>query len=353
VTSWRFDWRRDWNSVWSSDFISKWEALIDASPAANIYHRPAVVRAWAETHGRAIGAEPLFGYATNHDGARVLLTFIRRTQRGRLVKRRSLSAAGEAFFGYHDPLVSAPDGVDWSRFWKNVRDQTSSDCDQALLRFVHAGFANGSLSEPATDASPLLDLSNDRSLDDVYARCSSKHRHETRRLLRRLGERGATSLRAAGAGDGPGAVRIWSDGFLPAYNEYWRAKPAGSMLDQQGVGGFAARVVEEGTRDSWAECGQLEVGADSAAWYVGLLFRDSFYLWISAYNRSYLDFSPGRLMLALLIERCIDRRLKFLHLMTGDQQYKREWQPVDQAMCSIRWHAPTAKGRVLAWYDRS
>ncbi len=352
MTSWSFDWCRDWAAVWSPGFLSRWEGLLAVSPHANVYHQPALMRAWAETHGRALGAEPLFGFATGPDGALVLLTFIVVTQRGRLARRRSLSAVGEAFFGYHDPLVSSNADIDWSEFWDHVRRETAGDCDQALLRFVHADYASGPLTERCSEESPLLDLSTDRSLDDVFARCSPRHRHETRRLLRRLGDRGAVVLHAAEPGDAALASDDWATRFLPIYNAHWRAKPAGSMFDRAGVLEFASRVVDEGTRNGWAEYGRMTVGGSPVAWYVGLVHRESFYLWITAYDAAYQGFSPGRLLLALLIERCIGRGVKVVHLLTGDQHYKREWRPNQQSMRSVRWYAPTVKGRLLGWYDR-
>jgi CelD/BcsL family acetyltransferase involved in cellulose biosynthesis len=353
VTPWRFEWRRTWDAVWAPEFVTEWERLLESSPHANVYHVPALVRAWAETHGKALDAEPLFGLATGPHGARVLLTFVVSTQRGRHARRRSLSAAGEGFFGYHDPLVSAPNvaDIDWSEFWDLVRRETAGECDQALLRFVHADYASGPLTAPGSDASPLLDVSSCRSLDDAFVRCSKDHRHETRRLLRRLGDRGTIVLYVADPGDAAVALEDLANGFLPVYHAYWRARPAGSMFDRAGVLEFARRVIDEGTRDRWAEYGRMTVGGRPIAWYVGLVHRESFYLWITTYDVAYQEFSPGRLLLALIIQRSIERGMQFVHLLTGDQHYKREWRPTQQSMRTVRWYAPTVKGRLLGWYD--
>ena len=353
LTSWRFEWRRDWVAVWAPDFMSKWECLLATSAHANVYHQPALVRAWAETHGRALGAEPLFGLGTGPNGALVLLTFIVASRRGRRASRRLLSAVGEGFFGYHDPLVSASNAtdIDWSEFWNLVRRHTAGECDQGLLRFVHAAHATGPLTEPGSDASPLIDVSTCLTLDDAFARCSKDHRHETRRLLRRLGDRGAVVLHVAESCDAMLALDDLANGFLPAYNAHWRAKPTGSMFDRAGVLDFASRVVGEGTRDGWAEYGRMTVGVNPVAWYVGLVHRESFYLWITTYDVAYQEFSPGRLLLTLIIKRCIERGVKLVHLLTGDQPYKREWRPTEQSMRTVRWYAPTVKGWLLGRYD--
>ena len=353
MTAWRFEWYRTWDAVWAPEFVAEWERLLLSSPYANVYHLPALVRAWAETHGRALDAEPLFGFATGPNGARVLLPFVVVTQRGRHARRRSLSAVGESFFGYHDPLVSASNvaDIDWSEFWDLVRRETAGECDQALLRFVHSDYASGPLTKPSSEASPLLDVSTFGSLDDAFARCSKDHRHETRRLLRRLGDRGPIVLHVAEAGDAAVALDDLANGFLPVYHANWRARPAGSMFDRAGVLDFARRVIDEGTREGWAEYGRMTVNGNPVAWYVGLVHRESFYLWITTYDSAYQEFSPGRLLLALIIQRCIGRGVHFLHLLTGDQHYKREWRPDPSNLRSVRWHAPSVKGTALAWYD--
>jgi CelD/BcsL family acetyltransferase involved in cellulose biosynthesis len=95
----------------------------------------------------------------------------------------------------------------------------------------------------------------------------------------------------------------------------------------------------------------MTVSGQSVAWYVGLVYRESFYLWITTYDSAYYEFSPGRLLLTLLIQRCIERGVHAVHLLTGDQQYKREWRPTEQPLRAVRWYAPTMKGRLLGWYD--
>ena len=353
MSEWRFEWRRDWPSVWSADFLGRWEALRAASPHANVYHCPAVVRAWAETHGRAIGAEPLFGLATGPDGALVLLPFVVVTQHGRLAKRRALSAVGEGFFGYHDPLVSVPNiaSIDWAAFWDLVRRQTAGDCDQALVQTVHEPFAAGPLVDPSRQMSPVLDLSSTGDLDDVLERTSGNHRGDVRRRLRRIRAEGNTTLNVYGPDDSEAAVRDFRERFVPAYSASWRARPEGCMLDRPGVSDFVERVVVEGVSAGWAHYAALELDGKSVAWHLGLAFRDALYWWIPAHDEAWQAFSPGKVLLALLIERAIQSGVKELHLLTGLQRYKLDWKPELIPLSAMRWHAPSAKGTALGWYD--
>ena len=187
---WHFEWRRTWADVWNPAFVAAWERLFRQSSDATVFHEPAVVRAWAETRGVAVGAEPLFGVASRPDGPTVLLTFVVQKNRGRHATRRAISAVGDAFFGYHDPLVAGVDSaaIDWPAFWDRVRQETAAYGDHTLLRFVNAKYGRWPFVVASTTPSPVLDLSQCSTLEDVPAKCSSKHRQDIRRQRRRLEE---------------------------------------------------------------------------------------------------------------------------------------------------------------------
>lgn len=351
---WDFEWRRTWEDVWGREFIGQWERLLANSPHGHAYHHPQVVRAWAETHGLAIGAQPLFAIATGPGGARVLCTFVVVEQRGHYATRRVLAPAGMSYFGYHDPLLESgnPHDVDWAAFWDAVRVDVAGRCDHALVPLVHRALAAGPLTEQAGDPSPVLDLSGCADLDAVLARCSSNHRRDIRRLLRRLSETlGPLELWVATPAEVADALADFRDRFLSAYRRVWSDSSAGMMFDRPGVGAFAERVVAEGVAGEWGQYAVLKAGAREVAWHVGLEYRRACYWWIPTYDVEFREFSPGRLMVALMIERCIRHGITSLHFLTGDHHYKREWRPDPSDLRSVRWHAPSAKGTALAWYD--
>ena len=354
MTPWRFEWRRTWDAVWAPEFVAEWERLLSSSTHANVYHVPALVRAWAETHGKALGAEPLFGFAAGPGGVRVLATFVLITHGGRYVTRRVLTAAGDSFFGYHDPLVSGanPAEVDWSLFWHAVREEVAGRCDHALLRFVHPAFASGPLVEPSGDPSLVLVLSGLSSLDEALLRCSVNHRGDVRRRLRRIREAGDVKLSVTpGAGSIDQALHDFHERFVPAYSAHWRSRPEGCMLDRPSVADFVGRVMGEGLRSGWARYDALTIDGRSIGWHIGLTFRGQTYWWIPAHDVEWQAFSPGKVLLARLIEQAIEHRVDAVHFLTGAQRYKLDWKPEVRNLSAVRWHAPSAKGAALAWYD--
>ncbi len=348
---WRFEWRRTWAEVWSSAFEQTWRALLAASASAHVYHQPALVRLWAETCGRAADAEPMFGLARSQDGAELLLPWVVVRYVGRFAARRTLEPAGGDLFGYHDPLVARvrPAAVDWSAFWRSARDQVRSGCDQALLRFLPPSYIPAGDGRLRSDDSPVLDLRGCAGLDDVLARCSSSHRVDVKRQMRRLSQRGDVRLWTAGPADVAEALDEVRAGLLPAYRARWNA-PA-RRLQRPALELFLERVVTAGVASGWAHVSALRAGNRSIAWHVGFLDRGRLYYWLPAHDDAWANYSPGKLMLASLLDAGCHAGVTEVHLLTGNHEYKAAWNPSAQPLAAIAWKAPTIRGRLMAWYD--
>jgi len=350
--SWRFEWRRTWPDVWEPSFQATWTALFDRNPNAHVYHRPDVVRAWAETHGAQQGARPMMGLAVDPEGRRLLLPWVVVPRRGRISRRRVLEPAGQEFFGYQDPLVEGDRSqIDWKSFWECARREARAVSDQALFRLVHPCCAQGPRSAANGEESPVLDLEGLESFDDLLARCSTNHRGDVRRRIRRLEGKGAVVLWVAEDREVEQAVTDLVERCLPAYSDVWRSRPEGSMVDRPGVRELVTRVVADGLPSGWARYVALSVEGEPVAWVVALFHRRDLYWWIPAYDRRWEAFSPGKVLLAKLLEFAVAKRWSRIHFLTGGQDYKKAWQPTPNMLRTVRWHAPSVRGFLMAGYD--
>jgi hypothetical protein len=196
ANSWTFEWQRSWSEIWGDSFLSRWRCLLEKATWSHVYHRPELVRHWVETVGRSCGAEPQFGLATSSAGAQLLLPWIVVPQSGRFLVRRTLESAGRELFGYHTPLLAgaAPSEIDWSDFWWQALASTGSACDQALFRLIEPEFSAGLDLRRASEECPVLPLAACADLDAVLGRCSSSHRVDVKRQLRRAREHGDITL---------------------------------------------------------------------------------------------------------------------------------------------------------------
>ncbi len=351
--AWQFEWQRSWSKVWAEDFQQNWRALLTGAPQTNVYHRPEVVRSWVETCGEEIDAQPCFGVARHSKGHCLLMPWIIVTYAGRLGQRRVLEPAGQSFFGYHSPLVvmQQQEKLDWTAFWLAVRHELRDVCDQALFRFLDEKQAQGVMSESCTDQNPMLNFDGVNDFATLLERCSTNHRGDIRRRMRRMAECGEVSLWIPAKTEVEAARSDFVERFLPAYDEIWGTRPTGNMFHQTGVMDFATRVLTEGLANGWAHYSVLKVAGEPVAWHLGLIDQAQLYWWIPTHASRWNDFSPGKVLLAKLIQQGITEGWTRLHFQTGGHHYKLAWANEDARLRTIRWQSPTLKGKILSFYD--
>ena len=328
--------------------------MLQQASFSQVYHRPEVVRAWVETRGMALEVQPMIGLAIDSKGHRILLPWVVVPYHGKFVCRWVLEPVGQSLFGCHDPLVTGdhPEVIDWAELWESLRQSLRLACDQALFRFVHARYGYGRHGEHCSEESPVLDLQGVSDVAQILAKCSQNHRGDVRRRLRRLAEKGNVTLWVARPVDAEVAVIEFHEHFVPAYNTIWDSHPAGNMLRQPGLAAFLTRIVSEGVQGGWGHFVSLRVNDRPIAWHLGLYDHEALYWWVPTYDQSWEHFSPGKVLLAKLIEYGIAAQWSQIHFLTGGHPYKLAWRPDVLDLRTIRWYAPSLRGKLLAWYDR-
>ncbi len=148
------------------------------------------------------------------------------------------------------------------------------------------------------------------TFDEYLAGIGKKERHEVRRKRRRY--------EAVG-----GEVRIESHfGPGPAVDEFVRlhrlaAGAKGDFMTSEMALLFADLVVQPGWR-----LDLLVADAGVAAAMIGYADDDGYYLYNSAFDPALRDASPGMVLLAAAIERCIEDGLARFDFLKGDEPYK-------------------------------
>lgn len=350
---WTFEWRRSWGEVWEASFVARWRGIVEASTCAHVYHRPDLVRQWAETVGTAIQAEAHVGIATSSGGAIVVLPWVVVPYGGRFAVRRTLEAAGSAVFGYHSPLV-ASDGpaVDWKAFWTAAREAVGGACDQALFRLVEPAFDADPSMRRDSEESPVLMLRGYADLEQILVRCSSNHRVDIRRRLRRAQECGVVTLEVAGPDTVATALESLRCQLFPAYRSLWEGRPVkNTLLLQPGFDAFLERIVTAGVPAGWAHFSVLRIGATPVAWHLGFFDAGRLYWWLPTHDGRWSAYSPGKLVLAALVDHGCHAGWREIHLLTGNHGYKAAWNPVPRRLTAVGWTAPTLRGRLMSLYD--
>jgi CelD/BcsL family acetyltransferase involved in cellulose biosynthesis len=348
--------RADWTAAWTfggvftdPDVRRAWTAA-QPSPLGHVFHRLDLMKMWTDTIGAAAGAAPAMASLASDSGLTGLVAVAVVPHRGSMVTRRVLEPMGQDLFGYHDPLFDRqPPAAAVDAFWSTLRSSAPAH-DQARFRFVDGALAPASFQAPSGDDSPVLSLEGAATLDDVLGRCSANHRGDVRRRLRRLCERGAVALRVYGRDEAGAAVRDFGERCWPAWVAACRRK-GGRLFERPGFRAYCDRLLDEGVTSGLAHYSALRVDGVDIAWHLGLSDRDRLYWWLPAHDADWDDSSPGKVLLALLIEHAIGARFRELHFQTGAQPYKLAWQPARPRRVAVVWHAGSWRGRAFGTYD--
>jgi CelD/BcsL family acetyltransferase involved in cellulose biosynthesis len=345
-----------WSAVWSLAGrvdVAAWQewSRAGSSPLAHVFHRPDLLALWMETIGEAVGARPALAAITHSSGITARLAAVVTPYQGSLVTRRILEPMGQDLFGYHDPCFDRlPPPPLLDGFWSLVR-ATAPPHDQARFRFVDRRFAGETLHLPASDPSPVLSLDGASSLDEVLARCSSNHRGDVRRRLRRLRERGVVGLRVYQAGEAGEAVRHFGERCWPRWVSACR-RLRSDLFQRPGFRAYCDRLLAEGVASGLAHYSALQLDGVDIAWHLGLADRGRLYWWLPAHDEAWDAWSPGKVALALLIEHAVSAGLREVHFQTGVQAYKMAWKPAVPPRVAVGWLAPSLRGRAIGAYDR-
>ena len=148
---------------------------------------------------------------------------------------------------------------------------------------------------------------------------SSATRRRDRTKRKKLGEFGELKfVTAAGDDLGPtldtlmdqksqsfAAMGVTNIFALPGYREFYNA-----LAQMQG----------------FAHVSRLDVGAQTAAANLGLVFRDSYYHLLASYDGGELSkYGPGAAHMHHLLQYAIEQRCRTFDFTIGDERYKQEW----------------------------
>tara|TARA_B100000925_G_scaffold171416_1_gene129110 strand:+ start:11347 stop:12414 length:1068 start_codon:yes stop_codon:yes gene_type:complete len=75
---------------------------------------------------------------------------------------------------------------------------------------------------------------------------------------------------------------------------------------------------------------KLSINGNAISYRLGFLHKKSFYDWKVVHHPDYNYYSPGNLLVGMIIDKIIDDGYEKFNFMTGDYRYKRSWVSEDQ-----------------------
>jgi CelD/BcsL family acetyltransferase involved in cellulose biosynthesis len=172
---------------------------------------------------------------------------------------------------------------------------------------------------------PVLTLPPGLDFEGYLDTLDKKERHEIRRKIRRAEAAGPIELERSNGSTAD------LEAFVDLHQKRWGAEG----LFPPTEGGAASRSFFAGLIGSCAETGIVElnfltVGGRRIAAGVTMLDADTVYYYNAGVDPDARDLSPGVVMVAWYVKQAIERGLKRLDFMRGDEPYKYTWGAVDE-----------------------
>ena len=297
-----------------------WHELVEADPGGTFFHTPAYLKLYWEEFGETPD-HLLLAFAEEDDGTQVgAVAFERIGETLRFL-------GGTEVTDYMGP-VGLPDRQDamakelWTALltrgdWRDA-DLRGLPEDRAWLGLLRDAAAAADLTVEETDdqngVAPFLPLP--ASWDEYLSALSSKHRHEIKRKARKLTEEaGAFRIVTADAG----SLTSLLDRFVELHR--MSEGPKGVFL-VPGMEIFFRRLGDAFCAEGVFRLTFIEVGGGLAAGTIGFVWGGTWYLYNSAFDRSWGNLAPGMVLVAEDIRLAIDERCAGFDLLKGDYAYK-------------------------------
>ncbi len=190
----------------------------------------------------------------------------------------------------------------------------------------------------AEDVYPYVSTMGDWS--SYYTRCSV--RGDTDRQIRRLSQQGR--LEAVFADQR--AVGRHLEDLFALHRKRQAALGRASMFSEEVYRSFYWALARNCPAE-WLDCSVLRLNGTAVAAHFGFRYGGKFYWLTPAFDPAYGNFSPGRVLLRYLIERCFDSAdLLEFDFLRGNEPYKRQWADGERRGCRIVIRNPVAERAV-------
>lgn len=174
-----------------------------------------------------------------------------------------------------------------------------------------------------TFPSPIVTFNNWSDWDEYYKSLSKNLRSNQRRRRRKLADRGEVVFETVDSLDEVQAMLVWIHDMKIGW-----IKERGDSLKRftdSNFWKFVDVVVREAHESGALYAARLRVGETVVAAEIGLRYRNRLYSWLSAFDMSWSNYSPGRLLLEDSMKWSFENGIEVFDFLAGPDAYKFDW----------------------------
>ncbi len=134
-----------------------------------------------------------------------------------------------------------------------------------------------------------------------------------------------------------------------AYERLWLNTPSADLFQQPGTFHFYQELLSNHLLDSLVHFSVLRLNGQSIAWHFGFLHRKVLHWYKPTYDVEFRDLSPGKVLLAELVQLGISSNWREIDLGCGTEPYKYDWTSSERKLRKWYWNAKTLRGAACRW----
>ncbi|MCJ7695640.1 MAG: GNAT family N-acetyltransferase [Anaerolineaceae bacterium] len=279
----------------------------------------------AERDGELVGIAPLFS-TRNHDNEPVLMLIGSIEVSDYLDLIACEEDLPEFVSGLFDFLNEQQESEARHLDLYNLQDDSPS-----LKLLGEIGAAKG-WQTTTTKLQPSPYISLPAEWESYLAGLDKKQRHEIRRKMRRASE--APLAVEWTVVDDKEKVATEAEAFI----EMMAGDPAKKAFLTEAMREYLREIAAVTLEHKWLQLSFLTIDGEKAAAYFCFVYANKVWVYNSAWNIRYGDYSPGWVLLGHIIQWAIENGIEELDFMRGDEAYKYKFGGVERFVmrCELR-----------------
>lgn len=337
------------------EVAAAWDRLAIADGQSTIFQDRKFVELWSSHKSSATGGRLVVCYAKSAEGElEVVLPMVQIPGTARSLWTRRLLAAGEPNFDFQDPLVSSTErfSENCASFWEAFRNELVrlGFCRFTIAR-THREYLPESCQRDASEQTWKSCLNGFQSLDEFLSARSSNLRGDVNRRLRRIKDIGPVVYEVFSP-DSVVEANQELKAMQRSYEELWEGQPAASLFRTPGMDCWYRALIETYLPKGTLHFSRLLCGDQAIAWHFGFLHHDVLHWYKPTYGKTFAHLSPGKLLLAKVIEEGIRQGWKAVDYGPGMEPYKLQWANDSAEMFRWEWNDNGGLSWIVNWFRK-
>ena len=168
----------------------------------------------------------------------------------------------------------------------------------------------------------LVDLDRFKSFEDFMQMIfGPKTRQSLRRKSRRLAEKGAVRFQSL---ETPEDISPWITMAMELEKVSWKGEEGVGTFKRATHRAFYRLLMENLAARGRLRLSILTLDDELAAYEIGILGKDNYCMHGTAFDPALASFSPGRLLMLHVLEKCISEKRRIYDFLQNEQEFKRQ-----------------------------